>query len=120
MKILALFVLFIPFVFADTGEKKLAGFDPVTDVISEEYMAGPYLMYDCKEGHWVCVLESYYQECQEKRGRELASSSETHSCAPIGVFPTKKSCFQRQLYMTSHNYGKRFCMKDSWKQKNLD
>ena len=102
-------------------DKGLSGFDPKTDIIAGNYDAGPYLIYDCKEKHWVCVMEEFYKECGEKRKRDLASVDDTkYSCAPIGEFPTKKGCFQRQLFMTTHNHGERFCIKDQWKQKTSD
>lgn len=119
MKTLILTLLFSLSAAAQTSDKVLAGYDPKTDIISEKYEAGPYLIYDCQEGHWVCVLEEYYKECETKRARDLASAGVKHSCAPIGIFPTKKSCFQRQLFLTTHNQGNRFCIKDSWKQKEL-
>lgn len=117
---LFLLLIFVPtfLVHADDQDKTIAGFDPRTDIISDKYEAGPYLIYDCQDKHWVCVMEPFYKECEEKRSRDLASADTVyHSCAPIGVFPTKKSCFQRQLFMTTHNHGKRFCIKDSWKSK---
>lgn len=119
MRLIFLF-LFIPnlLILADDQERSIAGFDPRTDIISENYEAGPYLIYDCKEKHWVCVMESFYKECKEKRSRDIASTNDVyHSCAPIGLFPTKKSCFQRQLFMVTHNHGSRFCVKDKWKSK---
>lgn len=97
--------------------KSLAGYDPVEDAIADNYEAGPFLIYDCQEKHWVCVLESYYKECGKKRLKDGTDKRTHHSCAPIGEFPTKKSCFQRMLYMTTHNHGTRFCVKDEWKNK---
>ncbi len=121
MKLLIIFFLFSFTAMADDQERYIAGFDPKVDIIAENYDAGPYLIYDCKEQHWVCVMESFYKECEEKRGRDLAGANTVyHSCAPIGLFPTKKSCFQRQLFMTTHNHGKRFCVKDSWKPKAVE
>ena len=118
MKLLILIFLFSLQALADDQERYIAGFDPKVDIIAENYEAGPYLIYDCKEKHWVCVMEPFYKECEEKRSRDLASTNNvSHSCAPVGVFPTKKSCFQRQLFLTTHNHGKRFCIKDSWKSK---
>lgn len=90
------------------------------DIISEKYDAGPYLIYDCEEHHWVCVQQSHFESCKEERKRDLAASEKLfHSCSPIGKFPTKKSCFQRQLFLTTHNHGNRFCIKDEWKEKNV-
>lgn len=121
MKWITFIALFCVSTLAFSQEKGVAGFDPRTDIIADNYEAGPYLIYDCKEKHWVCVMDEYYKECQEKRTRDLASTDSTkHSCAPIGQFPTKKSCFQRQLFMTTHNHGDRFCIKDEWKLKSED
>ena len=92
--------------------------DPEKDMIGDNYDPGSFLIYVCEENHWLCVTEEFYAECGEKRKRDLASVDETkHSCAPIGGFPTKKSCFQRQLFLTTHNHGDRFCIKDQWKEK---
>lgn len=119
MKILGLFLLTLTVSVHGNGPpRSLAGFDPIQDVLSEKYEAGAYLIYDCEQKHWVCVLESYFEECKLKRQKELMNEEKLlHSCAPLGVLPTKKSCFQRQLFLTTHNHGQRFCIKDTWKKK---
>lgn len=99
--------------------KSPAGYDPRTDVISEKYEAGAYLMYDCEEKHWVCVLEQYYKQCEANRAEDNLQRKLEARCAPIGALPTKKSCFQRQLFMVGQNFGTRVCLTDSWKQKEL-
>ena len=104
---------------ADTADKELAGFDPRTDIISEKYEAGAYLIYDCVEKHWVCVMENFYKDCQEQRALDIKEKKPILSCAPIGAFPVKKSCFQRQLYMTTHNHGTRFCIHEDFKEKQI-
>lgn len=93
--------------------------ETAADLIAPNYEAGPFLIYDCEEKHWVCVKKSYFNECEEKRDKDFFSESYYHSCAPIGEFPTKRSCFQRQLFMTSQNHGQRFCVKEIWKTKNI-
>lgn len=95
------------------------GYDATRDVIAENYEAGPFLIYDCKEGHYVCVLSDYYKKCEADRADDLIGRKLNLSCAPIGEFPNKKSCFQRQLFMTSQAYGPRFCISDYWKQKEI-
>jgi hypothetical protein len=119
--ILVLLIQLLSFLaFADNQEKVLSGYDPKRDIIAENYEAGAFLIYDCKEGHWTCVLESYYQECADKRKADLVAKDDPlHTCAPIGQFPTKKSCFQRILFLTSNNVGNRFCVKDSWNEKAI-
>ncbi len=96
---------------SDDQPKTLAGFDPKTDFIADNYEAGPYLIFDCEENHWVCVGEPFYKDCQEKRKEDEKSDELPNRCAPFDQLPTKKSCFQRQLFMTSQNFGNRFCLK---------
>lgn len=102
------------------GEKVLAGYDAKVDVISEKYDTGPFLIYDCEDRHWVCVMESYFNECKEKRLKAISEFKEDLPCAPVGEFPVKKSCFQRELFMVTHNYGTDFCKNPHWREKSLN
>jgi len=118
MGLFQLILIFSLKVFADDQLQVKLTYDPLVDEIADNYQAGPYLIYDCIEKHWVCVLEPYYTSCQEQRKKDLDLAEEfSHSCAPIGKFPNKVSCFQRQLFLTTHDHGDRFCIKDEWKQK---
>lgn len=113
-------ILLSPVLLADSGEKILNGYDPRVDIIAENYEAGAYLIYDCAEKHWTCVLESYYKDCQEKRDQAIHEKKINLGCAPVAILPNKKSCFQKQLFMTSQNHGHRFCVGNDWKQKEMD
>jgi hypothetical protein len=120
MKWILLIALFSINAVADDQGKSLAGFDVKTDIIAHNYEAGPYLIYDCVEKHWTCVMKSYFTNCEEKRTQDLKNPEAVYySCAPIAKLPTKKSCFQKQLFLTSHNHGERFCVKDAWKEKAI-
>lgn len=122
MKNLLFLTLIVAFsAVADESAKFISDFDVRTDIISDNYEAGQYLIYDCKEKHWTCVMETYFKECAEKREKDLLNIDEVyHSCAPIEKYPNKRSCFQRQLFLTSHNFGQRVCVKESWKEKNIE
>ncbi|MFL5784161.1 MAG: hypothetical protein ACJ76H_06100, partial [Bacteriovoracaceae bacterium] len=87
---------------------------------SDKYLAGAFLMYDCEEGHWVCVLEEDYKACEKKRNEESLKMTKDLSCAPIGQFPTKRSCFQRVLYLAGQAHGHRFCLLDQLKKTDLE
>ncbi|GEM_PF-1928224 len=113
------FGIFACVCWGDSTQKDLSGFDPSTDIISEKYEAGSYLIYDCVEKHWVCVMENFYQECYQKREADIAEKRPVLSCAPIGAFPVKKSCFQRQQYLTTHHHGSRFCIHQDFKEKQI-
>jgi hypothetical protein len=106
-------------IFADSGEKILNGYDPKVDIISDDYEAGPYLIYDCLAQHWTCVLETYYKDCQKKREEDLHFKAENMRCSPVAQFPNKKSCFQKQLFMVSQNFGNRFCIGPTWQEKEI-
>ena len=105
---------------ADSGDKVLNDYDPRVDIIAENYEAGPFLIYDCDEKHWTCVLEPYFKECQEKRNQAMHDKKINLGCAPVAQLPNKKSCFQKQLFMTSQNHGHRFCVGNEWKEKEMD
>jgi hypothetical protein len=119
-KLMLFLILTTSTVSADDGEKVLNGYDPKTDIISEKYEAGPYLIYDCKDKHFTCVLESYYKECELMRAQDNHHKKVELSCAPIAQMQNKKSCFQQQLFFVSQNQGTKFCVGESWKQKELD
>jgi hypothetical protein len=104
----------------EASERDHAGYDMISDDISAKYEAGAYLMYDCEEKHWVCVLEEYYKICEAKRVEDLELKKYNLRCAGIGALPTKKSCFQRALYMSSHNFSTRFCLHPIWQDKELE
>lgn len=119
LKLMLFYFLLMNMTLADSGEKVLNGYDPKVDIISEDYEAGPFLIYDCVQNHWTCVLESYYKECEKKRSEDLHFKKERMSCAPVGELPNKKSCFQRQLFLVSQNVGYRFCIGPVWQQKEI-
>lgn len=119
IKLMLFYFLLVNTSLADSGEKVLNGYDPKVDIISEDYEAGPFLIYDCIQNHWTCVLESYYKECEKKRSEDLHFKKEQMSCAPIGELPNKKSCFQKQLFLVSQNVGYRFCIGPVWQQKEI-
>lgn len=97
-----------------------ADFSPTKDMIADRYWAGAYLMYDCEEGHWVCVLKEDFKSCEEKRAKATKAREKFLPCAPIGEFPTKRSCFQRELYLTGQAFGHRFCLLDELKKEEIE
>jgi hypothetical protein len=116
---LCLLLLGVQVLWAREGEQILAGYDPTVDIIADNYEAGAYLIYDCVEEHWTCVTEPFFKECEKKRDKDILDNLELSRCAPLGLFPTKKSCFQRQLYLTGHKHATRFCVLPEWQQKDI-
>ena len=90
------------------------------NIISDKYDAGPYLIYDCLEKHWTCVSEENFTTCKSDREEDsLKLDVYTHSCSPIGLFPTKESCNQRKLFLSTHHHGQRFCIAVEWRSKKV-
>lgn len=112
-------MLFSLISYADSGQKELEGFDAAADVITENAVAGAFLVYDCTEEHWMCVIKENFDDCLAERTSDIALGKKKLGCAPLAEMPTKKSCFQKQLFLTGQNHGTRFCISDSWKQREL-
>ena len=119
-KVTIFFMLFSFSVGAQKAAKTLTGYDPIADVLSSKYEAGHYLIYDCEDKHWVCVRDAYYQDCESKRTQEIEENAKDLSCVPLGYFPTKRSCFERQLYMLGQNFGTKFCLHPEWRHRDLE
>lgn len=117
MKALLLFPLLLTLAYGETQEEEAlpSDFEMKTDNISEKYFAGSFLIYDCEEKHWVCVLKEDYKTCEDKREASIEKKERHLPCAPIGEFPTKRSCFQRELYLVGQAHGHRFCLLDEIK-----
>jgi hypothetical protein len=116
---LTIFLLLLALPTWGEAPKVLLGPDPLVDVISDVYEAGPYLIYDCHQGHWVCVTEELHEDCANRRKQEIDEKIEKLSCGHFGKFPNKISCFQRQLFLVSNAHGSRFCTHSDWRQKEI-
>lgn len=99
--------------------KLISVFDPRRDVISDDYEAGAFLIYNCEQQHWVCVLEEYYEKCQQMREQDARFKKEFARCAPVKEFDVKFSCFQEQLRLVSNVDSARLCVLENWKSKSL-
>ena len=120
IKLMVFCMLLSTHLLADDVEKELNGYDPKVDIISDKYEAGPFLIYDCVDKHYTCVLESYFKECVDSRSKDIHDKKVELSCAPIAEHLNKKSCFQKQLFMVSQNHGNKFCVGNDWKTKEID
>lgn len=99
--------------------KLINGFDPRRDIISADYIAGEFLIYDCLNKHWVCVMEEYFTKCEEQRVEDSAAGKTFARCAPLKKFPVKFSCYQQQLRLVSNVDATKLCILDKWKAKHI-
>lgn len=120
LSLLPVLLFALAFARADDGSDAPPDFRMNEDRIADAYWAGAFLMYDCEEGHWVCVLKEDYKVCEEKREKAKLNKEKNLPCAPIGEFPTKRSCFQRELFLSGQAHGHRFCLLDELKREELE
>ncbi|HLW56278.1 MAG TPA: hypothetical protein VKY27_02780 [Bacteriovoracaceae bacterium] len=105
--------------FLPRGDKLTRGFDFTRDIISDKYLAGPYLIYDCEDQHWVCVVEENYQQCKDQRAKDIRQDKVHARCAPIAEFDVKFSCFQEQLRLVGNVDPTKLCVLENWKRKEI-
>ena len=112
------FMTYLPL--AQAFDRIKAGYDPVVDEIADNYEAGAFLIYNCVDKHWTCVLKSYHDQCKAQFNHDRFGGKINLRCVPFDEAPTKKSCFQKQLYLVSQSHGTRFCVNDRWKEKEIE
>lgn len=117
MKFLFFLLISASAAFSETEELMPSDYDPKDDAVSEKYEAGAHLIFDCEEGHWACVLAEYSVECDDKREAAIKKGEAFLPCAHLGKLPSKRSCFQKSLYLTGQAHGTRFCLLDSRKKE---
>lgn len=100
--------------------KVVRGFDPRTDIISDDLQAGRYLIYDCTKKSWICVLKEHFTECGKKREEDENNQKTYARCAPISEHAVKFACFQEQLRLVTNVDSEKLCVLDSWKQHEIN
>lgn len=69
-------------------------YDPLKNFISAKYEAGPALVYDCLDKHWVCTGPNEHSVCSERRLENIQEGRIELNCMPDQIFPTIKECFE--------------------------
>jgi hypothetical protein len=95
-------------------------FDTARDEFSDKYMAGPHLIYDCEDKHWVCVDDRVKKDCLEGREKRELDKFRSLKCTFVKTLEDKPSCFKHQLSMiNSANDPEWSCTVDKWRAKNI-
>ena len=79
-------------------------------VISSLYRRGEYLIYDCVNKHFVCVIESNYERCREPQTKEIVY--DTNFCLKIKEFETQPDCFRAHEEFSDKTRMKFFCKRE--------
>lgn len=95
-------------------------FDTARDEFSDKYMAGPHLVYDCEDKHWVCVDEDNKKDCVDDREQRELDKFRSLKCTYARTFDDKPSCFQFQRNMVnSANIPEWSCTVSKWRVKDV-
>ena len=79
-------------------------------IISNIYRRGEYLIYDCINKHFVCVIESHYERCRETGTKEIVYDS--NFCLKIKEFQTQPDCFVAHEQFSDKSRMKFFCKRE--------
>lgn len=81
--------------------------------ISSSYRRGEYLLYDCREKHFVCVNSTSFETCEERRKLAIKEKFREMPCAPLKKFKTQKECFDAHYAQIYGQKSKVFCLNSS-------
>lgn len=95
-------------------------FDTARDELSEKYMAGPHLVFDCEDKHWVCVADDEKKNCEAKRDELKLKKERQLSCTYFRTFESKKECFTYQQSLISNATDPTWtCTVDKWRFQTI-
>lgn len=77
--------------------------------LSLKYSRGAFLVYDCKDAHWVCTGVLEFKACSRLREFELFEKFGNLSCVPISEFSGEKDCIESQSALITNAFGMRHC-----------
>lgn len=86
--------------------------------LSIKYQRGPYMIYDCFAGHWVCTGKPEFKNCRDIRAIRESDGDANLGCAVIKEFDNEKQCNLVQKRLTSRGYENRFCKSDTVRKMN--
>ncbi len=95
-------------------------FDTAADEFSDKYMAGPHLIYDCEDKHWVCVADYEKKVCDESREKITLEKKRDLKCTYFKSFKDKKECFNYQLSVITNAVDPAWtCTVPNWRFQDI-
>ena len=71
-------------------------FEVSKTLLSNKYIEGPYLMYDCMDKHWVCASIEEYEECKSSTMEVIIDYKSHFKCVNYKKFENLKDCISFQ------------------------
>ena len=88
--------------------------------LNERYEKGPYLVYDCLAGHWVCTAKAEFERCGQERQDALKDKLDNLVCADFQKFASADECIDQQVWQTHHNSNTPFCVGEKVKRYHFE
>lgn len=85
--------------------------------MSDRYIKGPYLVYDCLGGHWACTGKEEFQRCAQERKDSLKMKDSKLKCAHFKKYSGYSDCVKKQMEMSQRGSRKSFCLDPELRQK---
>lgn len=92
-------------------------FDQQDPYMSDLYMKGTYLLYDCSNGHWVCTRLEEFERCQRWREEARALKNDSLKCAPMRKFAANEKCVEEQQRLINLALRPRLCAHPEKRQE---
>jgi hypothetical protein len=84
-----LICLFHPLAF---GASLLNDSQEEEQILSDKWISGSWLIYDCDALSWVCVNEINFKTCQDLRQSSWEKSTTWLTCLPLSHYQTQARC----------------------------
>ncbi len=78
-------------------------------VISEKYISGQFLVYNCLDQHYACVSVNDHNSCKSVRDTELKLEKRKLSCVSFEELENEKKCVQKIQDYINKDFEHPFC-----------
>ena len=92
------------------GQEAAGSFDFGKDTLSDEWFAGPALVYDCEAQHWVCASPFDHADCARTREEELRRGKHLLTCVPATTYESGKQCQVELARLVAQGAYPRLCL----------
>lgn len=104
--------------FSQSTKDQGVDIDQLDPNLSYKYQKGRFLLYDCKDNHWVCTKSIEFERCKKSRKKEILDGFDHFSCGHFRPFQSVDDCHKKQLKLTNQNLDFAFCHKTKLKSLN--
>lgn len=78
--------------------------------LSDKYIKGAFLIYDCQDSHYVCTSSLESKRCESIRYSHLKDNKDTLGCTPLKQYSSVEQCHKFQQLLTDQSRPARHCL----------